>query len=51
MLNLDTFSWQESLCKLLYIYIYMYYLFIYLFIFPGPSLIAAFYAEEITLAK
>ena len=33
MLNLDTFSWQESPCKL-YIYIYIYiYIFIYLFTF------------------
>ena len=30
---------------ILYIYIYIF------FFFPGPSFIAAFYAEEITLAK
>ena len=30
---------------------YIYILFVIIFFFSGPSLIAAFYAEEITLAK
>ena len=42
---------KERKQLVLYRYIYIYiYIFILRF-FPGPSLIAAFYAEEITLAK
>ena len=45
-------AWDNFIYIYIYIYIYLVsYLFIYLFIFSGPSLIAAFYAEEITLAN
>ena len=30
---------------------YYYYYYYFVFFFPGPSLIAAFYAEELTLTK
>ena len=39
-----------SYCNLGYFYIYIFYFFLSFFFFSGPSLIAAFYAEEITLA-
>ena len=40
-----------SYCNLGYFYIYIFFFFfVIIFFFSGPSLIAAFYAEEITLA-
>ena len=58
VLNLPVVRYRRRIYIYIYIIYILFYLFIYLFVylfvnffFPGPSLIAAFYAEEITLAK